>query len=124
MRLFGKAKKEETELPSQPQKISLEQLIDELAAQPPKAMEKIMALAKARREYNQKLESLQKSLGETVEEEPAQSDDFESTLESLKDFDGTGFVSVEQYIETEIPEAPKEKKTTKKSSPKEDGDEE
>lgn len=123
MRLFGKTKKEDKELPSQPQKISLEQLIDELASQPPKAMEKIMALAKARREYNQKLESLQKSLGETVEEEPTSNDDFESTLESLKDFDNANFVSVEQYIETEIPEPPKEKKTTKKGGTKEDGDE-
>lgn len=95
MKLFSKSKSYDTEdeLPKAQKKIDLETLIDQLAAQQPKAMEKIMTLAKARREYNQKLESLRKSI------EGSQDDDPDALEESLEALSNLGSDSDYSYLE-------------------------
>lgn len=119
MKLFKKKSKRNKESKqARPQVLDLEALIDALAEQTPKAMEKIMTLAKARREYSQKLKSLQQSINnaaEAAENENDDPDSIETTLEALQALDDAG-PSDFTYIETETTlETPvDDKKPTKK----------
>lgn len=69
MKLFKKKKKEEPSIIITDD-TNIEDVIKALAELEPKKVDRVVALAKALREYNQKLKALKKGVEDTPDEEP------------------------------------------------------
>lgn len=124
MKLFNKVKssisKDEVglEKPIEKEKeLDIEDLIETLSTLTPKEMEKVLALAKARREYNQRLDAFAKSLEATPETPEEPEDPIESALNDLND--GTfNFTEIKTELVSEDPEAALDKIIEKPSATK------
>lgn len=112
MKLFNKVKssisKDEVglEKPVEQEKgLDIEDLIETLSTLAPKEMEKVLALAKARREYNQRLDAFAKSLEPISETSEEPEDPIESALNDLNNDDAFNFTEIKTELVSDDPEA-------------------